>query len=92
MSPQSLTNAMLFPDPSNRRVDLFGGIHIIRHQGQMWQWSGTNWKRWQVSELELHVQLHAAGRQRRHRVSEKWRGNDPYITDVVRVIEHVEGI
>ena len=45
-----------------------------------------------ILELELHVQLHAAGRQRRHRVSEKWGGNDSYISHVVDMIKHVERI
>src|ERR1700694_2463571 len=43
-------------------------------------------------ELELQVQLHAAGRQRRHRVSKKWRGNGPYVSHVIDMIEYVERI
>lgn len=45
-----------------------------------------------ILELELHVKLHTAGRQGRHRVSEKWGCDDSYITHIVDVIKHVERV
>ena len=43
-------------------------------------------------ELELHVELHSAGWLGRNRMSEKRGRDDPDVSHVIFVIEHVEGI
>jgi Galactose oxidase, central domain len=42
--PTGATNPMLFTDPANGRVDMFGGYQGQFYSRSMWQWTGTNWK------------------------------------------------
>jgi hypothetical protein len=43
-SPPAATGPMLFPDPVNAQVDVFGGYNGQFYQLDMWQWQGTDWK------------------------------------------------
>jgi hypothetical protein len=41
--PKAATNAMLFTDPANGHVDMFGGYQGFFYSRSMWQWTGTGW-------------------------------------------------
>src|SRR5579864_4687365 len=45
-----------------------------------------------MSKLELHVELHAAWRVRGDRLSEEGRGDRSDVSDVVRMVNYIEGI
>jgi hypothetical protein len=41
--PPKVTGPMLFTDPVNGHVDMFGGFDGMFYQNQTWQWTGTDW-------------------------------------------------
>jgi len=41
--PKAATNPMLFTDPLNGHVDMFGGYQGRFFSRSMWQWNGTDW-------------------------------------------------
>lgn len=42
--PPKVSGPMLFTDPVNGHVDMFGGFDGVLFQGITWQWTGTDWK------------------------------------------------
>jgi hypothetical protein len=53
--PPKVTGPMLFTDPINGHVDMFGGFDGMLFQNQTWQWTGSDW-------MLLHPSISATGR------------------------------
>ena len=72
-SPGPLGGCLLFTDPKNGRVDLFGGFNHnrkVRYPIDTWRWTGTSWRK-------LHPATSPEGR------SSGAVGNDPARKNVV---------
>jgi hypothetical protein len=53
--PKAVTGPMLFTDPINGHVDMFGGFDGMFFHNQTWQWTGSDWRL-------LHPSTSATGR------------------------------
>jgi len=51
VSPKAVTGPMLFPDPVNGHVDVFGGFDGRFYQATTYQWAGSNWSKLNPSDV-----------------------------------------